>query len=61
MLLILDHRRVPEMIETLSNLVENNPGFEERMNRSVERIIALKASLHPELLARLHSSLESSN
>lgn len=54
MLLILDDRRVPEMIATISEMCGKNKQKEEQLNLSVARILLAKERLYPGLLARLY-------
>ncbi|MEO0191190.1 MAG: glycoside hydrolase family 3 N-terminal domain-containing protein [candidate division WOR-3 bacterium] len=54
MLLILDDKRVPEMIATISDMCRNDKRREERLNLSVARVILAKDRLYPGLIARLY-------
>ncbi len=56
MLLILDDRRIPEMVETLVLLAEEQSALAKRMERSVAKIILLKSRMFPGLLAELHKN-----
>lgn len=57
MLLILDHRRVPEMVETLASISGRQSSLAERMDRSVAKILLLKTRIFPDLPAKLHEEL----
>jgi len=55
MLLILDDRRVPEMISTICEVCQADKRKEERLNLSVARILLAKERLYPGLMARLYA------
>jgi len=61
MLLILDDKRVPEMITTLASLCRKEPALEEQMNLSVARILLAKDRLYPGLLTRLYKQYADTN